>query len=277
MGEVNEGGPGPEGQKSEKESTFNQVYQRWVNMNPYGGRSMVGTDEYRQVRQEVVNKIENVYQKFLEENGPVSGVNLRDFFTSWIGLVDFVTREGPDKELSVSHYELGYRFIIDALLNSEERLSHEERETFRQYFMDRAPCYNHLEFHSEERDRAFLKSYPRKENFQEAVSLLCKKSEMFFYLAGTHPPSSIRKEPDWRDLVSSQLEPAFRIASRGRWIDTTKKFDPEILLGGLIYQIAGENMSKYEEIRTSPPFQLSDSEFLDKVRADFEVDQDRSQ
>jgi len=271
-GETKPGGPGPEGIK--KESTFDQVYERWLEMNPPYDRSMVGTDEYKQVRREVVDGIESVYQKFLKEHGPVSGTNLKDYFSSFIGLVDFVSQpNAPHREFGFTNYELGYRFGIDALLNDEEGLSREERTAFRQYFMDRAPCYEHREFDSEERDRAFLKSYPRKEHFQVAVSLLCKKSQMLAYIRGARPPSSIQSNPVWRDLSSSQLDPVYQTTVKGRVDPHVMKYSSrDFLLDTLLYQIAGEDPSKYDEIRENSSFQVSDKEFLDKVRADFGVD-----
>lgn len=150
------------------------ILDKWarVRRNP-------NDENYEKFREQYLATIEAKYHEFINSYGQVAPKNLQEFLVLQSQYVDFLIEHKGEGDLP-NDYDMGYRFLVDALLNYEPQLSTEEIAEFRELFEQSAPYYNNYgrvpievrfgETHSDDRYKEITKYFIKKAYKQLDVS-----------------------------------------------------------------------------------------------------------
>jgi len=156
--------------------------QRWCNISR---EKDLSEEDREKVRQEYVNQLENIYTKFTSQYGEVKATTLKDFLASRANLGDLFLKH-EEYEKSDLHYDLGYRFLIDAIINSDINVGDGEKEKLANYFMSLSPYYKYKNTSKAKISNPiteFVSNYSDKDKLHTTLEYLYKKCRKMRFIA----------------------------------------------------------------------------------------------
>jgi hypothetical protein len=164
-------------------------------------------------------KIEEIYQNFIEEHGEVKYNNLEEYLKHWSEFIDFINRDKINIDSrnfnAAAGYDMGYRFEIDTVLKNVE-ISPDDKNLLEQYLLSLEPVYNfnrtHLRSIKHIKDD-FIKNIPDPTRMLDSIDNVSNESRIHHILTGGTFPliraslsyEQFEKIPDqWRDWSEEQ-------------------------------------------------------------------------
>lgn len=260
-----EGEKSGEGEKAEKDL----IVESWRKV-----RSLIGSPEYSDARHKYLEEfVERPYQDFLTQFGPVKGNSLKDYLSSWRNFENFRVEHNVVGE---SHYELGARFGIDALLNDETNIAKTEQDYIRNFLMQINPWGNHSVRAFNFNLQQFIDGYPESSKLPDTISYLYKKAQKQFRITspvniwvmahgGLMEPDDISKIKEYSGSIISASED-YKKFQEGPYSDATYNSSPLFQMASLLREIPG-GKEKLEQADKEYP-----DEFFFEAETEFNCD-----
>jgi hypothetical protein len=146
-----------------------------------------GNEEERakaiEIKKAYLGEVEKTYQQYVSENGAVAYSSFAEYLQMLKKFDQFVINHGMGADKTgapINRYDLGYRFLMDAIVNNIG-LSEPSRQRLRRYYETFSPYYNHemgiKDTDITEAARQLIDEYGSSEELKNDLAKICIQTE----------------------------------------------------------------------------------------------------